>query len=95
MAKGRMGRPKKGKFDDLTTEFKDAVAQSTPEEINSRIATIAKDTEALVKAQAEDQDYQTKKEALKVAGEVYRDGKKMNRLKIQYAIQVLADKGKA
>ena len=86
---------KKGKFDDLPTEFKDAVAQSSPEDINERIATITKDTEALLKARDDDQDYQSKKEALKEAGSVYRDGKKANRLKVLYCIQVLGDKGKA
>ncbi len=86
---------KKGKFDDLPTEFKDAVAQSSPEDINERIATITKDTEALLKARDTDQDYLSKKEALKEAGAIYRDGKKANRLKVLYCIQVLGDKGKA
>lgn len=91
----RFKKPKKGKFDDLPSDFKDAVAQSSPEEINKRIAEIAKASEELAKAQDDDQDYQEKKEALKEAGAVYREGKKANRLKIQYAIQVLGDKGAA
>jgi len=84
---------KKGPFDELPTDFKDAVASACPEDINKRIAQIAKDTEALLKARDEDQDYQTKKEELKEAGAVYRDGKKANRLKILYCVQVLGDKG--
>ena len=91
--RGRMGKQKKGKFDDLPTDFKDAVAQSSPEDINKRIAEVAKATEELRKAQENDQDYQEKKEALKEAGAVYRDGFKANRLKIQYCVQVLGDKG--
>lgn len=91
----RFKNPKKGKFDELPLDFKDAVAQSSPEDINKRIAQITKDTEALLAARADDQDYQTKKEALKEAGAVYRDGKKANHLKVLYCIQVLSDKGKA
>jgi hypothetical protein len=89
------GKTKKDKFADVPTEFKDAVASSSVEDINKRIATIAKDTEALLKARDDDQDYQTKKEALKTAGAVYRDGKKLNRLKTLYCIQALGDKGGA
>ena len=89
----RFKKAKKGPYDDLPTEFKDAVAQSSPEDINARIATITKETEALLKARDDDQDYQSKKEALKEAGAVYREGKKANRLKVLYAMQVLADKG--
>ena len=54
---------------------------------------MAKDAEALLKARDEDEDFQSKKEILKEAGAVYRDGAKMCRLKIRYCVQALGDKG--
>jgi hypothetical protein len=88
-------KPKKGPFDDLSSDFKDAVAQSTPEDINNRIAQITKDTEELLAARDEDEDFQSKKALYSEAGAVYRDGKKANRLKTLYCIETLHSKGKA
>lgn len=86
---------KKDKFSDLPDEFKDAVHGASREEIDHRIAEIAKSTEELLMSQERDVDYQDKKAAFKEAGAIYRDGKKANRLKIQYCLQVLGDKGHA
>ena len=88
-------KQKNGKFDDLPSDFKDAVAQSSPEDIRKRIAEVAIAQAELEAAKEKDQDYIEKKEALSVAGAVYRDGKKANRLKTAYCLQVLQDKGAA
>jgi hypothetical protein len=88
------GRKKKNPFDDLSNEFKDAVAGSTPEQIKQRIAQVAMDDQSLREARDEDQQLAEAKEAAKQAGEVYRDGAKMNRLKIRWCKEVLESKGK-
>lgn len=93
MARFKQG--KKGPFDDLPTDWKDAIAQSSPDEIKKRIAAIAIEQAELEKAKENDQDYQEKKAALSEAGAVYRDGKKGAKLRTAYALQVLKDKGAA
>jgi hypothetical protein len=85
---------KKDKFDALDPEFKDKVAALSAEEINNTLAQVAKDQEALEQAKEDDEDFQAKKEAAKEAGEVYREGRKVNRLKIQFCVRVLRDMGK-
>jgi hypothetical protein len=91
----KFGTAKKGKFDDLPTEFKDAVAQSSPEDIKKRIAGIAIEAAELETAKEKDQDYQDKKKVASEAGAIYRDGKKGARLRTAYCLQVLKDKGAA
>lgn len=93
--RGRLGRTKKGPFDDLPSDFKDAVAQSSPDDIKKRVAAIAIEQAELEKAKEADQDYQEKKAAASAAGAVYRDGKKGAKLRIAYCLQVLGDKGAA
>lgn len=95
MPRGRRAFGPKDPFAELPTDWKDAVAQDTTEGINKRIAEVAKATEELESAKVKDQDYQEKKEALKEAGAVYREGKKANRLKTLYCIRVLKDRGAA
>lgn len=94
-----MGRPKGSKnklaFDDLSSDFKDAVAQSTPEQIRNRIAEIAMDEARNQTMKASDEDLAEKKEAVKFAGEGYATNTKQNKLKIKYAMMILEDKGKA
>ena len=90
-----MGRPKKNTdpFADLDTDFKDAIASSTPEEINKRISDIAKAEEENLRAKAEDQDLAEKKAQAAEASVQYRDASKMNRMRIRFAMRVLGDKG--
>jgi hypothetical protein len=87
------GRPKKGEFEDLDSDFKDAIASSTVEDINKRIAEVAKNQETNLKSMAEDQDLAEKKEAVKDASAQYREATKANRLRIAYCMRVLGDKG--
>lgn len=91
-----MPRPKKGPkdpFETLTSDFKDAVAQSSREEIEHRIATVAVYDSELRKQKKEDQHLKECAEAYKDASEVYREGFKINRLKIEFMKRVLDDKG--
>lgn len=91
----RFKQPKKGKFDDLDSDFKDAIAQSSPEDIKKRIAAIAIEAAEVEAKKADDQDYQEKKTAFSTAGAVYRDSKKGAKLRTAYCLQVLKDKGAA
>lgn len=84
---------KKDPFADLDAEFKDMIASSSIEIINNKIAEVAKNQEENLRAMADDQDLQEKKEAVKMASEGYRDASKMNRLKVIYAMRVLGDRG--
>jgi len=80
-------------FMDVPEEFKDAVAGMSVDEIKQRIAQVALDQVDLMKAKKEDDDFNEKKEAYKEAGLVYREGTKLNRVKIEYCKVMLDNKG--
>lgn len=88
------GRQKKDEFADLPEEFKDAVANASEEEINTKLATIALSQQELIEAKQSDEDFQQAKAALAVAGEVYREGAKANKLKIRFIKKVLESRGR-
>ena len=91
---GRKGNfPKKDKFDALPEGFKEAVEQSSTEEIRKRISDIAilDCTERAVLK--EDPDVQQAKEQLKNLMDPYRENLKSYKLQIEYAKRVLDDKG--
>lgn len=90
-----MGRQKKNKFDDLDADFKSVVENMSDEDIRDRVAQIALDTEELLKAKEDDEDLKEKVQVAKEAGAVYREGVKMNRVRIQYAQMILDSRGKA
>lgn len=86
---------KKSQFSDLPGEFKDAVDGMDYEQIKERIAQVALDNEELLAAKKNDEDLASKKEATKEASAVYREGSKINILKIRYAKAVLETKGRS
>jgi hypothetical protein len=92
---GKRGRPPKGEFDDLPMDFKEAVEHLAPEEINMRIAEVAKSEVENLENKKADQDLAEKLAAAKEAGAQYRDATKQNKLKIRFMKRVLGDKGKA
>jgi hypothetical protein len=87
------GRPHKGEFADLDTEWKDSIAAMPVEEINSKIAEVAKAEAENQKVMKEDQQLAEAKMAAKMAGEGYREATKMSKLRIKYCVRVLADRG--
>ena len=87
------GRPKKDPFECINEEWKAAVASSTPDEINKRIAQAAKDEDENQVLKKADEDFANCREAATVAGQVYSDATKVNRAKVAYGRQVLGDKG--
>ena len=82
-----MGRPKKtvkDKWEQLPEEFRSEVDSLSREALEHKIASIAMYQVELMVAKEQDQDLKQKKEASRVAGEVYREGSKQNKLKIEY-----------
>jgi len=90
----KMARQKKDPFADLDENFKEDILAMNEEEIRDRIATTALAQADLMAAKSEDQALKEKQEEYKEAGAVYREGTKMNKLRISYARQVLEDRGK-
>jgi len=88
------GAKKKGKFDDLSSEFKDAVAGMSPEDIKKRISEVAIAEHENREAKIKDEDLAEKVAAVKFASEGYREATKANKLKIAYCHDTLASKGK-
>ena len=86
-------KAQKDPFIDVPEEFKDAVAGMNVDEIKQRIAQVALDQVELMKAKKEDGDLLEKREAYKEAGMGYREGTKMNRVKIEYCKQMIDNKG--
>jgi len=93
-----MGRPKKNAgpknpFADLDSDWREAVAGLDRTEIESRIAAVAIADSDLRKMKKEDMHLKECAETYKEAGEQYREGFKMNKLKIEFLKQALNDKG--
>lgn len=88
--------PKKAKdpYEGLNPEFKAAVEAGTDEEIRARLAEVALDQQRMLDLMDKDTDYKSKKEALKIAGEIYRDQKKQIKLKIKLCMRVLQSRGR-
>jgi hypothetical protein len=90
---GRGFGKKKDPFEDLDEDFKDAVAGMDEKAIRDRLAKVTLDQAALMDAKEKDIDLKEKKEAAKEAGAVYREGTKMNKLRVKYARSILDAKG--
>jgi DNA-binding transcriptional regulator GbsR (MarR family) len=86
---------KKDPFAELPNEWKDAIAQSSVEEIDKRIAELSKAEEESQNAKKLDPDLAEKREALKYASEGYKDATKGYKLRMKYIMRVLGDMGKA
>src|SRR6266404_4959877 len=84
---------KKNKFDGLSTEFKSSVDSISKEELQVRLAEVAKALELNAATQKADPDLAEKKQAVKDAGAGYGEQKKELRLKADFLIVALSDKG--
>jgi hypothetical protein len=71
------------------------VLVGTRDDLNKLISDTAKGEEENQMAKDEDQELTSAKELAKEAGEQYKEASKQNRLRIQYALRVLSDKGSA
>lgn len=90
-----MARQRKIKdpFEGLDEEFKAAVASMGGQDINLRIAEVAKNEQANQELKAEDEQLNELKAQVKDASAGYREATKLNKLKIKFCRRVLADKG--
>jgi len=86
-------KAEKDPFIDVPEEFKDAVVGMSVEQIKQRIAQVALDQVVLMQAKKEDGDLLEKRELYKEAGAMYREGTKLNRVKIEYCKQTIDGKG--
>lgn len=92
---GKVGRPKKEKFADLSEEFKNAVTQEDVETINKRILAIVREQEELEQAKSEDADLAAKRTEYQEAGRGYKERFKELRLRQQFLLQTKEDRGQA
>lgn len=92
--KGSFNKNKKNPFDALEQEWKDRLNVMDEVTIRKEISKVALDQVALMQAKKEDEDLKAKQEAYKIASEVYREGTKTNKLKVEYAKSVLDSQGK-
>ncbi len=83
----------KDPYEDLDGDFKDAVSSMKDEEIRARIAKVAMDQQALEEAKKNDEDLKQRQDAVKVAMEPYREGKKACQLRIKFCRMVLDSRG--
>lgn len=88
------GRPKKSPFADLDQDFKDVVANYKDEEIRAKLCEVAINEHENREAKRLDLDLQQKKEIAALAGEIYRESTKMNKLRTEYCYDILAARGK-
>lgn len=89
------GRKAKGEYDDLPVDFKDAVAQASPDEIRVRMSQVASAEVENQKAKKNDLDLAEARVRYQDAGAQYKEASKQNKLKQKFCHQVLQDKGKA
>lgn len=89
--------PKKVKdpYEGLPDEWRSAVEGGTEQEIRTKLSEAALDQQSMLDEMEKDDDYQNAKAALKVAGEGYRERRKVNKLKIKFAKRVLEGRGRA
>lgn len=96
-----MARPKKApktladQVKESNPEFFDTVQGLSVDDLNGRLASLAKDAETVEDTKENDEDLkQAKAEASELAAP-YRDAKKAIRMKSKYVISLIKDKGGA
>lgn len=91
-----MARPKvdiREKVQKEFPEFTDTVNSLSVSELNERIATYAKESEAVEKAKEEDEALEDAKGVVQELSAPYKDAKKAIRMKIRYMIALIQDQG--
>jgi hypothetical protein len=90
-----MAKQKKNPFADLPEDWTTEIEQSSTDDINAKVADMAKAEQENLQAKALDPDLKDKKEAVKFASEGYRESTKGYRLRMKYILSVLEGRGKA
>jgi len=84
----------KDPFASLDPDFKDNIARMSEEQIRGTIAKVSLNQVELLQAKDADLDLAQKREAAKDAGAIYREGTKMNKLRVLFCHRALGDAGK-
>lgn len=74
-------------------EFADEVAAANTEQLNERLAELAKGREQINDTKDADEEYKEAKETAATLGAPYKDGIKVVSLKSRYIIAILKDRG--
>lgn len=85
---------KKDPFEDLDDDFKSTAENMDETALRGKVSEIALNQEALMEAKGADVDLAQKREQASIAGAVYREGTKMNKLRTKYLRLMLDAKGK-
>lgn len=91
-----MGRPKKSlqeKVQEEMPEFANEVAGLSVDQLNVRLANLAKDAEKNEEAQEDDEDLEKARGEAAELSAPYRDAKKAIRLRSRYVISLIKEKG--
>lgn len=83
----------KDKFEKLEDTVKDKITALGSDEVKTYMVKTISEQSALMAARDVDSDWLSKKEAYKVANEVYSSGTKENKLKVAFALQTLISRG--
>lgn len=89
-----MAKKIKDPFPLLTAAEKEELDKLSEDEINKKIAEIAKNNSALQEAKKNDEDLKKLREQVKIANEPYSLGSKTNGQRIAYLRMALDGKGK-
>jgi outer membrane receptor for ferric coprogen and ferric-rhodotorulic acid len=81
------------RFKNIDEDWRQEQMGATTEELFSRITKVAMSDFQLGMAQKFDEDLSKLKEQVKVASEPYTEGKKANKIRMEFLIQVLEDRG--
>jgi len=81
------------KFKTLDEEWCNSAQSMNREEIDNAVRTAAMNMVALEAAKELDEDLASLKEQVKVAGEIYTQGRKENLLKIEFLVGVFRGRG--
>lgn len=87
------GRPKKDPFEAVPSEYKDETAGLSVEELNLKLAEVAKNEMENKQAYKEDQQILELKEQLKDASAQYREATEANTAKMLWLKRLVEDKG--
>ena len=92
-----MGRPKKMKdpYAGLSTDWRASIEGGSAEEIQKKLSETALEQQQILDDIAKDSDYNDAKARLKIAGEGYRERRKIVKLKLKFTKRVLESRGKA
>lgn len=90
----RGSKAKKDPYELVPLDERKAIEGSTDQQINDRIATVAKTQAATDEAMKQDQELTSRKNAVKVAMMGYVEARKANKQRIAYARSILDARGK-